>query len=140
MTIGGHDIVMEHPLPGHSMLYVFAKAISLVWKESDVVHRDASTSDVVEEHFFFRSKSAEKPWDQLGWNKKHRHDFVHYLESENEITVVVDDPEHPDTAKLIENFQHLLRQCSKFRKQVDDAWDAHERYKAKKDNSSDETV
>ena len=64
----------------------------------------------VTEVFAYQDEAAAREWDELGAAPKLRNTMLHLIASDSGLTVVVDDPDLPVVARMLESIRRLLRQ------------------------------
>ena len=62
------------------------------------------------ELFFYDSQNSYDLWEEKGWNRKAANGMIYVLFKGKEMTVVVNNPKHKATKKIITDIQAILEE------------------------------
>lgn len=115
--IGGTDHVIPTPL-GPDALRLALRVILSHWP--DAIVEDANTSalipclseppsDLPTELFVYQDEAALRSWDDLGLDPSNAHTMIHLLQSDESLTLVVDDEPSAMILSLVDKVDSCVR-------------------------------
>lgn len=114
--ISGFDITISTP-PDSDAIADGLRTIGQVWPHAVVESADAGESPVAlsefrpegtSELFVYRDATSAVAWERDGVNPELVHSMIHFLQEDGEFTVVVADPNHPETAAILSAIRATL--------------------------------
>ncbi|MBT3201434.1 MAG: hypothetical protein HN350_16155 [Phycisphaerales bacterium] len=119
--IGGVDIVIPTGADRRNAMVVSLRLIKRIWPDAVVEDADSDSGDktaigggalipeMMTDAFVYQNSEMALKWDELGAEPELADTMIHILVRNEEVTVVVDDPELESAQKFISGMRSALR-------------------------------